>query len=357
MPEHSPSPRLNHRSVGQRRSATLAPAVMRIATGIAGFDALTRGGLPRGKLSVVSGAPGCGKSVFALQTLAHAARQGGRTVYVCFEESPREAQDNLRSFGWDLPARLEALARFVDGDLGPEAVSVGRFDICGLLANVEAHCREIGATCVVFDGIDALMSMLADPVSERRELYRLKRWIRDMQLGALVTSKDLSGATLLDTFQPDGMLAFAADCVVHLSATVKDRELIRSLRIVKHRGTLNPGGEFHFVLDGRGITVSCQEPKSSGRIVREAVSPDVGGLDALLDGGYRLLTRIADAQARVRLAERELESRRDELAALSSAGELSLAAGQDVRTLIARARRADPEASRGGRSRRGRSPA
>ena len=38
-------------------------------TGIAGFDQITDGGLPEGRLTAVIGAPGTGKSLFAMQNL------------------------------------------------------------------------------------------------------------------------------------------------------------------------------------------------------------------------------------------------------------------------------------------------
>lgn len=273
-------PRLSRRR-GQDRTP------LRIATGIAGFDELSQGGLPRGRLSVVSGASGCGKSVFALQTLAHAARQGERAVYVCFEQGPEEVRANLQSFDWSLPSRLSDLVRFIDGGLGPNVLAVGRFDIAGLLANVETHCREIGASWVVFDGIDALIGILADPVLERREIYRLKCWIRDMRIGCIVTSKEAGGAALLDALQLDGALAFAADFVVHLSVAIREQASARRLRVVKNRGAGNPGREFPFILDARGITLGYRAPPAQARIFRDRVSSGIRRLDALLDGGYR----------------------------------------------------------------------
>ena len=40
-------------------------------TGIAGFDEITSGGLPRNRTTLLMGGPGCGKTVFALQTLVN----------------------------------------------------------------------------------------------------------------------------------------------------------------------------------------------------------------------------------------------------------------------------------------------
>lgn len=40
----------------------------KVPTGITGFDEITCGGLPRGRTTLVRGGPGCGKTVFALQS-------------------------------------------------------------------------------------------------------------------------------------------------------------------------------------------------------------------------------------------------------------------------------------------------
>jgi len=44
-------------------------------TGIRGFDEITGGGIPCGRTSLVIGGPGCGKTVFALQTLVNGAQR------------------------------------------------------------------------------------------------------------------------------------------------------------------------------------------------------------------------------------------------------------------------------------------
>jgi circadian clock protein KaiC len=41
----------------------------KVFTGIRGFDEITGGGLPQGRTSLVMGGAGCGKTVFALQSL------------------------------------------------------------------------------------------------------------------------------------------------------------------------------------------------------------------------------------------------------------------------------------------------
>ncbi len=49
--------------------------VTKVLTGIQGFDEITDGGLPRGRTTLVMGGPGCGKTVFALQSLVNVAHR------------------------------------------------------------------------------------------------------------------------------------------------------------------------------------------------------------------------------------------------------------------------------------------
>ena len=69
-------------------------------TGIAGFDEITGGGLPRGRTTLLVGGPGSGKAMLALQFLVHGAqdcREPG--IFVAFEETSKRIAANAESFG------------------------------------------------------------------------------------------------------------------------------------------------------------------------------------------------------------------------------------------------------------------
>src|SRR4051812_25921297 len=77
-------------------------------TGIGGFDDITGGGLPRGRVTLVLGGPGAGKTIFALESLVNGARDNREPgIFVAFEENSRQIVTNAATFGWDLE-RLEA---------------------------------------------------------------------------------------------------------------------------------------------------------------------------------------------------------------------------------------------------------
>ena len=82
------------------------PQLPKAATGIDGLDAITEGGLPAGRPTLLCGAAGCGKTLFGVTFLVEGAlRFDEPGVLMTFEERPEDISDNVGSLGYDLPGR------------------------------------------------------------------------------------------------------------------------------------------------------------------------------------------------------------------------------------------------------------
>lgn len=75
---------------------------LRMATGIAGLDALLHGGIPQGYCVILAGVSGSGKTTMALQTLVQGAAQGERGLFFSFEQTPERLRQTAIGFGWAL---------------------------------------------------------------------------------------------------------------------------------------------------------------------------------------------------------------------------------------------------------------
>jgi circadian clock protein KaiC len=230
------------------------------------------------------GGPGCGKTVFALQTLvkgAQARKQAG--IFVAFEESSRQIVANAATFGWDLAALEKTKLFFVDARLSPEVVKAGEFDMVGLLAVLEAKAEQMHTACIVFDGIDVLLGLLDDPVAERREIYRIGDWLLKTGLTGIITQK--VGGEELD--QRYSFLQFMTDCVVVLRHQVIEGSAFRKLRIMKYRGSSCSADEFPVSLTAEGIQVTGPGPiERKYKVTSERITSGLPRLDNMLRGGY-----------------------------------------------------------------------
>ena len=256
----------------------------KVATGIAGFDELSHGGLPRNRTTLVTGGPGTGKTVFALQTLIHGAqvhRHAG--IFVAFEEDARELFANAATFGWRLSASGGRPLFFLDARLSPEVVQAGDFELSGMLAILEAKVRELGARFIAFDGIDVLLALLQNPSAEMREIYRLRDWLARNDLTAIITTKIDHETSRSVNY---GFMQFMVDCVIRFDRRSEQAMALRRLEITKYRGSNFSPGEFPLNFGPRGIEVATPgKADVVHRASSERVSTGFGSLDAMLGGG------------------------------------------------------------------------
>ncbi|MDY7106869.1 MAG: circadian clock protein KaiC [Actinomycetota bacterium] len=232
------------------------PGVDKLPTGIPGFDHMAMGGLPAGRTTLVSGAAGSAKTVFAAHFLAAGIALDEPGVFVTFEETPRDIARNMYGFGWDIPAwEADGTWRFVDAspDLDDPDVVVGDFEFSGLFARLEHIVRSIGATRVAVDSLGAVFTRFADSGPLRTELLRLVGALRRLGVTAVVTAERVDEDGPLTRW---GIEEFVADNVIVLRNQRDAETRRRTVEILKYRGAAHTKGEFPFtVMDGRGVVV------------------------------------------------------------------------------------------------------
>ena|GEM_PF-282923 len=252
---------------------------------IDGLDQMTHGGLPRRRMTLVTGDAGSGKTVLALEILARGFRTYGESgIFVAFEESPEQVLSNAASFPWapgDLGSEQLLL---IDARLSPDIVQAGDFDLSILLAGLSAKVKAMGAKRVVFDSIDALL-LLLEPGKELREIYRLRDWLASEDITCILTAKAGVPEPALERLH--GRLQFIADCVIELSHRLSEGVSLRSLCIRKYRGTRFSENTCPMVIGSGGIELGgvwgdiADHPASN-----ERVSSGMEELDRMLGDGY-----------------------------------------------------------------------
>lgn len=264
-------------------------AVSRHPTGIAGLDHITMGGLPKGRVTLVSGTSGSAKTVLAGQFLAAGIsnhREPG--VFVTFEEPATEIRRNLASFGWDIGLwEKERRWSFIDAAPEPEVETAecGSYDLSGLLVRIEHTVKETGARRVVLDSLGAVFGQFADSSIVRRELLRIAARLRGLGVTALLTSERLEEYGEIARF---GVEEFAADNVIVLRNCLADERRRRTIEVLKFRGMPHHKGEFPFVvLATEGVVIlpmSAMELEQKSSPLRIPSGNDE--LDRMCGGGF-----------------------------------------------------------------------
>ena len=266
-----------------------AKAGAKASTGIAGFDEITRGGLPQGRTTLLAGGPGSGKTLFALQFLVHGAQARKEPgIFVAFEESSARIVANARGFGWKLADPRRTKLFFLDAQPPPDLVQSGNFDLCGMLAALQAQAVAMGARRIVFDALDIVLALLPDAAARRRELHRLHEWLLVQGLTGLITAKAGADADGGIGLEPFAAMQYMVDCVVILNHGVTQGVSQRSLRVQKYRGSGFDENEAPFLIGSSGLEVPVAHTleRLNVKVSSERVSSGVKRLDTMLGGGY-----------------------------------------------------------------------
>jgi circadian clock protein KaiC len=282
MPDSGETAHMNTES----RDLDTAPGqeLAKAQTGIRGLDQLTRGGLPRGRVTLVAGSAGAGKTLLGVQFLVAGARDYGEPgILLTFEESAAKVSANVRSLGFDLDAlasdgRLEVLAFQVDPS---EIVAAGEFDLEPLFLTLDDAIRRLGAKRVVLDTIEVLFGAFDNDSIVRAELSRLARWLEERDVTAIVT-----GERGEKSLTRRGIEEYASDCVILLDHRVGEEISTRRLRVVKYRGSAHGTNEYPFLITARGfIVLPITGIALDYPALDERVSIGVARLDRMLGGG------------------------------------------------------------------------
>ena len=265
------------------RRRTAPKGLEHASTGIDGLDDVTNGGLPRGRTTLVTGGPGCGKTMLAAEFLVRGIEQGEPGVFLAFEETADELTTNVASLGWDLQQLCD------DGLLVVDHVKVerehidqtGDYDLEALFIRIGFAIDQVGAKRVVLDTLEVLFSALDDTAMLRAELRRLFSWLKERGVTAIVTAERGQGE-----LTRHGLEEYVSDCVISLDHRVEQQLAVRRLRVVKLRGSTHGTNEYPFLITPTGFSVV---PVTSFNLEhgasKEVVSTGIPDLDAMLGKG------------------------------------------------------------------------
>ena len=263
--------------------------IQKLPTGISGFDAISNGGIPKGRTTLLAGTAGSSKTVFAVQYLACGIRMNDEhCVFVTFEETPEDIRQNMLSFGWNIAEwEKQGKWRFVDVSPKPEEASIlsGSYDLAALIARIEHAIVETDATRVSIDSLGAIFSKFDDRHMVRSELLRISVNLKKLGVTALMTAER---SEEYGDIARHGIEEFVADNVIILRNVLEAESRRRTMEILKFRGTDHQKGEhpFSIIAEGGIVGVPLSTVQLDHRSSHVRITSGTERLDGMCGGGF-----------------------------------------------------------------------
>jgi len=253
--------------------------------GVPGLDDITVGGLSRGRLFLLEGSPGTGKTTIATQFLMAGAAAGERSLYITLSETEDELRNGAASHGWSLDGvdifELVPPESLLDAEQQQSLLYSSDLELGETTKRIFEAFENIKPARVVLDSLSEIRLLAQSSLRYRRQILALKHYFAR------------SGATVL---MLDDLSSEANDRTMHSVAhgVIRLEELSpeygaerRRLRVVKYRGQRYRGGHHDFVIATGGVRVFPRLVSAEHRrpFKREILTTQSLELNALLGGG------------------------------------------------------------------------
>jgi len=203
----------------------------RISTGVSGLDAMLNGGLIPGRVYLVKGSPGTGKTTLAMHFAMAGVAKGENVLYITLEEPAENIREDFGRMGFDVYHEnftlIDATPTTENYVLVEDFFETFAKNLNRLTESIKGQFKVRRYSRVVVDPITMLKLASREEIEYRKAFLTFVKSMMRLKVTVLITSE----------LERTDIEEYLVSGVIEMKPLEKNGRLMRAVKITKFRGS------------------------------------------------------------------------------------------------------------------------
>ncbi|WP_297499832.1 ATPase domain-containing protein [Thermococcus sp.] len=226
---------------------------VRVSTGVLGLDKMLNGGLIAGRVYLVKGSPGTGKTTLAMHFAMEGVRSGEDVLYITLEEPADNMREDFGRMGFDVRnphfVLLDATPTVEKYVLVEDFFETYAKSLEKLTSAIIERFKDVNYSRVIVDPITMLKIAANTEIEYRKSFLAFVKSMMKLKATVLITSE----------LEKTNIEEYLVNGIIELKRLEVKGKLMRTVRITKFRGSGFDPFVRTFEITDRGMVINTNE--------------------------------------------------------------------------------------------------